>query len=1307
MNRRKKCRFRRSVLSTATALAMVISSMVVPQGEAAADTVDGITIEVDTQSPYVATQIVNGDFESDVWESYVLKDGITYTSKPTTNSNYDIQSAIPNGVGMGWNTTENKTYRGSLFEVWPLNNLPAEKDREFPTANGANFIEMNANNSAALYQDLATQGGDVIKWTLQHAARTGLGFKEQRMYVTIGNPKREADGAITPATGVNSAIDTKIQDTGKAVYRYDKIEKGAEGEVKTAFANLNELKGLSVMRTDLYWHDVAGIYIVPEGQEVTRFAFCADASSKQDGDKESELSGGNFLDNITFSTLIGNIKANKQTDNSVEITGYWGDEGDKSLIVEYQKAEEAEPTKQTIDMSTVKNQNFKITVPESTIGDATSVKVYHQDYQTAVRDIPIKHAHTLSYAATENKLSVSCSNTETPCLGEENQKELTLNASNAVYSGNPYIGAALNNEQKTDWIAAGLDVPRICYEKKGEGEAYVSLDTAPTDVGTYRANITAGGATATATFEITPKSVTDSSINIASPVYDGTTNTPTIKDGSKVLVKGTDYTLTGDETGNDAKNYSVTITGIGNYGDTVTKTWTIQKATMKNPVEEHYSGFYDGHPHSASVSVSSPEGATIAYSDSENGIYTVDAPSYTNAGEYTIYYRITKENYNTKSGTLKVKISPNSIAENWIIVSPNSYEWDGTQKTPEITVKDGDKVLMKDTDYTVSGNTTESGISGEDGYKINIEGKGNYTGSVLKTWQITPKPQHQITLETDGHGTVSASVEGAAVTTTEAGKEVTLTVTPNSGYKFKKWTVSPDGLVIAGNKFTMPDTDVTVKAEFEATQSESGGGSGSGGTGSGGSSGSGESGSSGSNPSTPSTPASDTTENASENFVIPVKNENTVKVEAEIKSGTAKVSEITTDTIEKVVENTEQESKVDTITIDLSGAKQEITGVTLSKKSVETLAKATADGDNGIETATIELSKATVVLDNKTLETLVADAKGVLIELVVTDKEQKLLNTVQQTSLNQHEVATTFEAYFTSDGERIHDFKGGKAVVSIDFTPEAGKDTSFYHMVYVPEDGNLFRYKTKYENGKLMFTTTHFSDYAVIYDTNEKNMTGETEDEEEKKDSDTSKDIDEKTDTKVTMDTTYSRLRLRIPKSTRTTNVLKWTRESGADGYVIYGNKCNTSTQTYKMVQKVVIPNGATTTWTDTKLQKSTYYKYYIKAYKLVDGKKVWLAKSKVVHSTTTGGKYGNAKAVKVNKTTASLAVGKTFTIKAEQILKDLPILKHTEIQFESSNSKVASVNRKGIIKAKKKGICTIYVYAQNGVYKKIKVTVT
>ena len=230
----------------------------------------------------------------------------------------------------------------------------------------------------------------------------------------------------------------------------------------------------------------------------------------------------------------------------------------------------------------------------------------------------------------------------------------------------------------------------------------------------------------------------------------------------------------------------------------------------------------------------------------------------------------------------------------------------------------------------------------------------------------------------------------------------------------------------------------------------------------------------------------------------------------------------------------------------------------------------------------------------------------------------------------------------------------------------------------------------------------------MIYDTGEKNETVRPEEGAEETDStDTDiKDDSSDTDDKVTMDTSYSKLRLRVPTSTRTTNVLKWTKQTGADGYVIYGNLCNSKGKTYKLVKQVTIKDNTTTSWIDTKLASGTYYKYYIKAYKLVDGKKVWIAKSKVVHSTTTGGKYGNAKSVKVNKTSVSLAVGKTFSIKAEQVLKDKPIAGHQNIKYESGNSKVASVTSKGVIKAKKKGTCYIYVYAQNGMYKRIKVTV-
>lgn len=49
---------------------------------------------------------------------------------------------------------------------------------------------------------------------------------------------------------------------------------------------------------------------------------------------------------------------------------------------------------------------------------------------------------------------------------------------------------------------------------------------------------------------------------------------------------------------------------------------------------------------------------------------------------------------------------------------------------------------------------------------------------------------------------------------------------------------------------------------------------------------------------------------------------------------------------------------------------------------------------------------------------------------------------------------------------------------------------------------------------------------------------------------------------------------------------------------------------------------------------------------------------------------------------------------------------KHRKVSFESANSKIATVSKSGKIKGKKKGKTTIYVYAQNGVYTKVSVTV-
>lgn len=182
----------------------------------------------------------------------------------------------------------------------------------------------------------------------------------------------------------------------------------------------------------------------------------------------------------------------------------------------------------------------------------------------------------------------------------------------------------------------------------------------------------------------------------------------------------------------------------------------------------------------------------------------------------------------------------------------------------------------------------------------------------------------------------------------------------------------------------------------------------------------------------------------------------------------------------------------------------------------------------------------------------------------------------------------------------------------------------------------------------------------------------------------------------------FGLLRAQTTKLKKNSVTVKWNKVKNADGYIVYGAKCGAKSK-YKVLKVV---SSKTTSYTHKKLKKGTYYKYNIVAFKYVNGVKVTLAASKKIHATTLGGKYGVAKAVKLNKSKVKIKKGKTFKIKASEIKKDKKIKRHRAICYESSNTKIATVNSKGKIKAKKKGKCTIYVYAQNGVYKTVKVTV-
>ena len=74
-----------------------------------------------------------------------------------------------------------------------------------------------------------------------------------------------------------------------------------------------------------------------------------------------------------------------------------------------------------------------------------------------------------------------------------------------------------------------------------------------------------------------------------------------------------------------------------------------------------------------------------------------------------------------------------------------------------------------------------------------------------------PAPtEYTVTVTSGGNGTASASPAKAA-----AGTEITLTATPNTGYHFKEWQVMRGNVTIKDDKFTMPDSEVEIKAIFE------------------------------------------------------------------------------------------------------------------------------------------------------------------------------------------------------------------------------------------------------------------------------------------------------------------------------------------------------------------------------------------------------------------------------------------------------------------------------------------------------------
>ncbi len=152
----------------------------------------------------------------------------------------------------------------------------------------------------------------------------------------------------------------------------------------------------------------------------------------------------------------------------------------------------------------------------------------------------------------------------------------------------------------------------------------------------------------------------------------------------------------------------------------------------------------------------------IALKVPENAVYDGNAKSasvegldnWVNAGlaapvlKYTSGNEIVEKAVDVGNYTAIMTVSENTVSANFAIskktlssenvsLSSDRFYYTGSYFSPVVTVKDGERTLTENVDYTVSGNIVERAFNAEnETYKIYVSFIGNYEGNAVKEWSI-------------------------------------------------------------------------------------------------------------------------------------------------------------------------------------------------------------------------------------------------------------------------------------------------------------------------------------------------------------------------------------------------------------------------------------------------------------------------------------------------------------------------------------------------------------------------------------------
>ena len=249
-------------------------------------------------------------------------------------------------------------------------------------------------------------------------------------------------------------------------------------------------------------------------------------------------------------------------------------------------------------------------------------------------------------------------------------------------------------------------------------------------------------------------------------VYDGNEHkwSPTVTDkADKKLKAGTDYTVEySTKNFKDVGTIEVVIKGKGNYTGTVTRTYKITPKSVTVTADDKTKVFGETDPELTATVAGTLGNDTVEYTLSREtgeaaGKYEITVKGDKLQGNYTVTYvagTLTITSQSIDPGTDPEKPNPDYTGAK--VNSPKDSVYDGKDHKWSPTVTDKSKKLELGKDYTVEYSTSDFTNVGT--IKVTITGIGNYSGTVKRSYKVTPK---EYTVTTDS---ATKTYSGTALT---------------------------------------------------------------------------------------------------------------------------------------------------------------------------------------------------------------------------------------------------------------------------------------------------------------------------------------------------------------------------------------------------------------------------------------------------------------------------------------------------------------------------------------------------------------